>query len=243
MSAELPLSLTQKQEYVEPKTREDTYILDEHETPESFGSVIASIQSILQSPDIPPEHKSHTIFKGKKIFYLDTPDWIWLATNKPAIAEKIKKQFYTAITPIAEQRSKTSGIPANIYTMIVAKESWFLTSCPAQIANNPLHMNDHQDDPSNPKSTPKTDIIGEYPTVEWIDNGTPYDLFIFKNIPDAFSAFEKLMYFWARLKYRTTTPILNESQCIDILVDYWKSGVNGDHKHFEQWLRRIEDRR
>ncbi len=212
---------------------------------------IESVQNILQNtkPEI-KKHISKTVHDGETVYHLTLKNWIYISKYSPETRKQILDNFYNNLKPVIERHIKTSTIkiPVDIYLMILAKESLFLTSYPAQAGNNPLHMNDTGN---------KIGVIGDHETFTWTDVRTPYNMIQFEGIHDVLESFDKLFKYWAtKLKYIQTdskqltkkslqkVPKLTTEQCIEIFTNKtcWNSGSGNTTAHFNEWLQRVQKR-
>ncbi|MBP6866575.1 MAG: glucosaminidase domain-containing protein [Candidatus Pacebacteria bacterium] len=161
----------------------------------------------------------------------------WASKTAPqAERKKIREYFYKNIEPIAVAHANKIGIPKDIYIMMAAKESNFGTSFLAQVAGNPFNINVNG----------KTEVLKEYTsTIKWNDDGTIYDCYQFRNLNEAFDAFDKLFLFWKKKsEFAHIKTGMTEKEVITLLTKPWAWGAGKANtpKDYNDWLERVTKR-
>ncbi len=215
-------------------SEDEAFILEKDFFKDLETNVFPKIQELLKKPG----WKGHRTYDAEhKVYFLTDAQWSDTKGVPQALRKEVQDAFYSAMESVVVELSKKSGINKDIYILMAGKESNFGTSYLAQVANNPFSINDQGKEPALSKE--------KYPnTIKWKDDGNEYDFYVFKNLADACSAFEKLHAFWAkRFPEYKKLKVFTKDQSLIILVKYWGSGKHGEMKEYKEWLERVENRR
>lgn len=199
---------------------------------ENFESnIFPEIQNNLRGT---PWKGKNSFDSVRKKYYLTNEQW----SNKSAPQEertRIRESFYRLVDSLADKHAKNSGIEKDIYIMMAAKESNFGTSFLAQIAGNPFSIN----------TVGKESVLPMFTsTIKWNDDGTEYQFYQFKNLNEAFDAFDKLIIYWKNKSEFARKQNMTNEQVIHLLArpHTWGAGKNGTLQDYNDWLKRVQKR-